>query len=492
MATLDALVALLERATGGLDEVIETHAAVIGLAGDYAYKLKKPVSFSFLDFSTRDARRAALEHELALNQRTAPAIYLDVLPIGEDGRFNGDGETVEWALRMARFDNRQRLDRLLDRGLIDPVHIDELARAIARFQRDLPPFPESGGAAAIGEVINGNAIDLQRSVPTIFSAESARELNEATRSAFERLAPTLDLRRDTGWVRHCHGDLHSENVVVIDSLPVLFDCIEFNDEFAKIDLLYDIAFIVMDLDERGHREHAWRLLQTYLDWLPQDAGLGLLPLFLALRATIRAKLTAFVGESERANAYLTFASKSLEPTTPQLIAIGGLSGSGKTTSARAIAPSIGAAPGAFHLQSDVQRKALFGVEPNQKLGDEAYTGEVSARVFDHLCERASYLLKVGRSVIVDRVFDKPEQRCRIEHTAREAGVPFSGLWLETDVGRRVERVAQRRGDASDATEAVATTQENYDLGSVTWHRLDASRGIDETSTEIRSYLKAWP
>jgi len=489
VATLDELVALLERATGGLDDIIETHAAIVGLAGDYAYKLKKAVTFSFLDFSTLEARRDALEHELALNRRTAPSIYLDVVPLTADGRLDGRGETLDWVLRMVRFDNAQRLDRLLDGGRIDGQLIDDLARAIADFQRDLDPCRRAGGASAIDAIIAGNAVDLQRSVPSVLSAESVARIGAATRSAFERLARKLDQRRDAGWVRHCHGDMHSENVVVVDGRPMLFDCIEFNDDFARIDLLYDTAFLVMDLCERGHRQHAWRLLQTYLDWLPQDDGLPLLPLFLSLRATIRGKLTAFSGAAERANAYLDFALEALAPSPPRLIAVGGLSGSGKTTAARAIAPLIGTVPGAFHLQSDVQRKALFGATPHQRLGDEAYSGAVSARVFAMLCGRAADLLAAGRSVIVDRVFDRPAERAQIERTAREAGVPFLGFWLETDTDRRIERVEQRRGDASDATAAVATMQSDYDLGEITWHRLDAGCAIEETRTAMLDRMR---
>ena len=448
-------------------ERIETHGAIILLSGSRAFKIKRPVHFSFMDFSTPAARCAALAHELELNRRTAPEIYRRLVSVAVDGTLDS-ARATEYALEMARFDNAGRLDRVLERGEVGESLLDNLAAQIADFHQALPPLAKPEQASAMAHIIQGNRQDLSQSVGTVFEPRMVEKLVAATREEFERTQEMLNARQS--WVRHCHGDLHSENIVIINGRPVLFDCIEFNDEFAQIDTLYDLAFLVMDLRERGYVDQSWRIMQSCFDLLPQDEGLALWPFFMSVRAAIRAKVEAFAGHVQKARRYLRFAQVSVQPGTPVMIAIGGLSGTGKTTLARALAPELDA----FHLRSDVQRKQLFGKVPLAKLPQEAYAPDVSEHVFRQLNERAKTLLGAGRCVIVDGVFAKCHQRLTVEQAAHELNVPFYGIWLETSLVERQHRVDLRDGDASDADAQVAQAQEAYELGKIDWRRTDAS------------------
>ena len=473
-------------------ERVETHAAIILLSGERAYKLKKPVAFSFLDFRELEARRAALEAELRLNRRTAPQIYEAVVPVVETPggiRIDGAGEPVEWLLVMRRFAEACRLDHVAERGELTAALIEGLARSIVAFHDALEPLPDAGGAAAMREVVDGNAADLRRSVPEIFRAGPVEALVEATAAEFERHAALLDQRRADGYVRHCHGDLHLENIVLSAGRPVLFDCIEFNDDFARIDLLYDLAFLVMDLVDRGFVAEATALLQAYGDRQEDDAGLALLPFFLSVRAAIRAKVEAFAGEPAKAGCYLALAARALRPATARLIAIGGRSGTGKSSVARALAPGLGAMPGAVLLRSDVIRKRLFGCEPTEKLPEAAYAEAVSAQVFEHLAERAETLLRAGRTVIADGVFGGPDKRARIERAAAAAGAPFKGFWLEAPEAVLEARVVVREGDASDADIAVVRAQSAMRTGPIDWVSIDASGSVEAVAGRIAVELE---
>ena len=463
------------------------------MSGDRAYKLKKPVCFSFLDFRTLAARRAALEAELRLNRRTAPDLYQAVVPATEaDGELNidGAGEPVEWLLVMARFPEACRLDHVAERGGLDAAVIEALARSITAFHDALEPLADAGGASAMREVVCGNVEDLRRSVPDIFPSDRVEALIAATDKALDGAADQLDYRRRAGLVRHCHGDLHLENIVLLDGGPVLFDCIEFNDAFAQIDLLYDIAFLLMDLLDRGYRVEALAFLQAYTDRVEDDAGLALLPLFLSLRAAVRAKVEAFAGECEPAMGYLDLASRALRPAPPRLIAIGGRSGTGKSSVARHVAPLIGAMPGALLLRSDVIRKRLFGCEPTDRLPEEAYADDVSERVFERLAERAETLLRAGRTVIADGVFGDPAKRERIAQAAEAAAVPFHGFWLKAPQAVLEERVSRRRNDASDSDLAVVRAQGAMAAGPVDWVSIAATDSVERVAERLLARLPA--
>jgi aminoglycoside phosphotransferase family enzyme/predicted kinase len=478
---------------------IDTHAAIVLLAGESAFKLKRPVRYSFLDFTTLARREAALRHELELNCRHAPELYDRVLPVtrGSAGlALDGEGEPVEWLLAMRRFPDEAQLDRVAAAGGLTDARTDALAETVARSHAGAPPRPDKGGSAAMREVAEGDRQDLEAAVPAVFAAEPVRALDRATMAVLDRHADLLDRRQAAGLVRHCHGDLHLANIVLLGDRPVLFDCIEFDDEFACIDILYDLAFLLMDLVEKRHRPAAARLLGGWLERTGDHAGLALLPLFLSLRAAIRAKVLGLAALREpQADGteplrYLDLAARFLAPTPPVLVAIGGASGTGKTTLARHLAPGLpGPAPGAVILRSDVIRKALFGRAATNRLPPEAYAPEVSARVFAAITERAATCLAASHSVITDAVYGHAEQRAAIAAVAAAHGVPFHGIWLEAPLPVKLDRVAGRTGDASDADAAVVRRQaETIDDCTVRWRRMAADRPAAKIASEV---LAAW-
>jgi uncharacterized protein len=484
-------------------EQVTTHAAIVFLVGERAYKMKRPVRYSFLDFSTRARRRRALEAELRLNRRTAPMLYRRLVRVtrSADGRhaLEGDGEPVEWLLEMARFDQDLLLDRIALRGALEAATIDALAEAIAAFHDQAEERPERGGHAGMRQVIEGNVEDLSSLAGAVLPGPAVAELNRRTRAELERNRDLLERRRRAGRVRHCHGDLHLGNIVLWDDRPVLFDCLEFDEALAATDTFYDLAFTLMDLCRRELRPLAQRLLTGYLDATWDDHGNALLPLFLSCRAAIRAKVQGFAAEGEddadarareirAARAYLDLAAGFLAPEPPRLVAVGGVSGTGKSTLARQLAPALGRAPGAVLLRSDVTRKKLCGVAPTERLGAGAYAGPVSARVYDSLAERAATILAAGHAAIVDAVFLDPEERARVERVATERGVRFDGIWLAADAAVLAQRVALRRGDASDATAAVVRRQLAVDPGAIAWHRVDSGGAPEEVAAAAAAAL----
>ncbi|WP_431858298.1 AAA family ATPase [Azospirillum sp.] len=468
-------------------ERIDTHAALVFLAGSRAYKLKRAVRLPYLDFSTPERRRAACEAELALNRRAAPDLYerVEAVVRRADGRLalGGAGEALDWVVVMRRFDSDQLFDRLADCGALTPDLMRRLAEAVAAFHDRAVRRPDGGGAAAMRAVVSGNLEEL-RHRPDLFPPERVARLAGRSEAALAQHAALLDARARGGLVRHCHGDLHLRNIVLHRGRPTLFDCIEFDESFAVIDVLYDLAFLLMDLDHRGLRPLGNAVFNRYLEATGDLEGLALLPLFLATRAAVRAKIDATAAAVQpdpasaralevEAAAYLEQAVAALEPPPPRLMAVGGLSGTGKTTLARGLAPDLGAAPGALILRSDALRKQLMQVDETVRLPADAYTPAATQRVYAELGRRAGVALAAGHAVLADAVYSRPEERAAIEAAARRAGVAFQGLWLEADLPARVGRVDARRGDASDATAAVVRAQQGYETGNVAWARLDA-------------------
>ena len=368
---------LADPATHGGQPVtrIDTHAASVFLAGDRALKIKRAVRFPFLDYSTLDKRKAACEAELAVNRPFAPAIYRRVVAITReaDGRLAlGDkGEPVEWAVEMARFDEKATLDHLADQGGIDDRLADALGRAVARAHDVVPVVKDAGFADVLAEIIRQNTIEL-REAPALFPGPQVEALDKATLEAFARVRPLLEARERGDQVARCHGDLHLGNIVLIDGAPVLFDAIEFDPKLATGDVFYDLAFLLMDLIERGLKPAANIVLNRYLTERGRDDdldALAALPLFLSVRAAIRAKVTAARAKGRQLHAkdraaaeqsardYFALSQALLAPVTPRCVAVGGLSGTGKSVLARALAPALPPAPGAVVLRSDIARKA---------------------------------------------------------------------------------------------------------------------------------------
>lgn len=461
---------------------IDTSAAVIFLAGERAIKLKRAVRYPYLDFSGVGQRKAVCEAELALNRRTAPDLYLGVEPVGrlDDGSLAlGRGDPVDWVVVMRRFPADCLFDAMARSHRLTPTLLRDLADGIATFH-DGAAIVAGPGAQRVRQVIAGNCASMEALPAGLLPAADCAQLHARSLAALATLAPLLDRRAAGGYVRYCHGDLHLANICLWNGRPTLFDCLEFDPELATSDVLYDLAFLLMDLWQRGLRAEASLLFNRYCDMQGEGEGLAALPLFLSMRAAVRAHVNASASRRQgdaaaceatlaQARAYLRAALDFLCFPAPRLVAIGGLSGSGKSTLAAALAPLVGAAPGARWLRTDVLRKRLAGVVPEERLPPEAYTRERGAAVYARLESEARAALAAGRVVIVDGVFAAPHEREAMRDLAADAGVPFTGLWLDAPPEVLMARVAARAAnaagrDASDADGAVVERQLGYTLG----------------------------
>ena len=477
-------------------ERIDTHASSVFLAGPFAYKVKRAVKYRFLDFSTLEKRRLACLNELRVDARAARQLYLEVLPVtaGENGAFQigGRREKVEWVLLMRRFEQNKLYDRMAEEDGLSLDSMGPLAEAIARFHDSADRLLNAKQSVApLNGILRDNDEAFAANLDVI-PKDAALEHPRLSRERIAALTPLLRSRGLGGYVRHCHGDLHLRNIVEIDGKPVLFDAIEFDDSLATIDVLYDLAFLLMDLGKRDLTAHANAVLNAYLDHEGSTAnliGLAALPLFLATRAAIRAKvelLRAKTGATGKAGAtrkearsYFDLACSFFAPILQHLIGIGGLSGSGKSAISRAIAPYIGPFPGAVHIRSDVERKRLFGIAPTEKLPEIAYAPEVSDEVYAICRKRAVMALAGGQAVIVDAVHARQEEREALSTLAAKAGVPFTGLWLEAPPEVMRKRVAARTRDLSDATPQVVNAQLSYEIGGQNFEVIDASLPFEQ-------------
>ena len=478
---------------------IDTHGAVVFLAGPDAYKVKRAVFFPFMDFSTLEKRRTACENEIRVNRLNAPDIYLETLPIRRTMsgfQFGGEtGDIVEWAVHSRRFDEEQTLDKVAARGALDLEIAAKLAESVSAAHERAPRRDLDTARRFHKWMID--TLDGLAAAP-IFAPADVEALRAGFVAAYDAAVPLMQTRETQGKVRRCHGDLHLRNIVLQNGAPILFDAIEFDDLLATIDILYDLAFLLMDFWQRGLHTHANLLFNRYL-WrapeLEQELeGLALLPLFLALRAAIRARVMAALSDlaagdhSVEARQFFHAAEGFLRPQSPRLVAVGGLSGTGKSTLAAALANGIGRAPGAVHLRSDIERKRLCGADEHEKLPQNAYRPELTAEVYARLAHLAEVALHAGQSVIVDAVHSKPEERDAMAALAARLRVPFTGLWLEAPVETLVARVEARRNDASDADEAVVRQQVARPLGTIDWVRLDAGQPIEALAASARRAL----
>ncbi|MGB0748191.1 MAG: AAA family ATPase [Magnetospiraceae bacterium] len=482
---------------------VETHISRIFLAGDKAWKIKKPMTFPFLDFSTLEKRKTFCEQEITLNRRTAPDLYIGLHAITRDASgtlaIDGNGETVEWAIEMARFDESTLFDKLAAADKLDRKLLEQLAAEIAVFHAVAEPVYQDGlgGAKGLKDVIDGNT-QMMRDFPQFLDDGKVTALQAASARALEAQAAILDQRQREGLVRRCHGDLHLRNICLVDGAPTVFDAIEFNDDFSCIDMLYDLAFLLMDLDFRGLADAANLIFNRYMDITGDINGIGALPLMMATRAGIRSKVGALTAAQfaekdagpvvAEARAYLDAAVHYLQESTPRLIAVGGLSGSGKSRLARSLAPIIGATPGALVLRTDAIRKRLMGVAPLDRLGSDGYAPTVTEKVYETLEQEAAQALALGRPVIADAVFARPDQRNRLRALAERQNLPFQGLWCAAAPEIMAERISSRKNNISDADTQVLQKQLALDLGPLDWAPIDTSGSREQTDAAAREVL----
>jgi aminoglycoside phosphotransferase family enzyme/predicted kinase len=492
---------LTDPATHPRVQRIDTHAASVFLEGERALKIKRAVHFPYLDYSTLAKRKAACDEEMKINRQFAPQIYRRVVPITQtnDGSLDidGDGTPVEFAIEMTRFDERQTFDRLAQAGPPDPHLVDAIADAIAASHLNAPLAPAEPWIESIPAFIEGNTTAFRAAA--CFPKSDVDDLRDASQSSFYRIRGLLEQRGRQGDVRRCHGDLHLANIVLIGGKPVLFDAIEFDPDIASVDVIYDLAFAMMDFIRYDRHAAANALLNRYLrkTSIENLDALAALPLFMSLRAAIRANvLLARLGRicrdqadvMQSARIYFELAQQLIHPPAPTLVAVGGLSGTGKSVLARALAPDVRPQPGAVVLRSDVLRKQLFQVSETDRLPERAYHPEITAKIYEILRQRAIRILSQGHSVVVDAVFARETERAAICDAARKLSIRFVGLFLVTDLATRLNRLGHREADASDATPEIAGLQEKYNTGAVDWAVIDASGTPRQTLKQCQTRI----
>ena len=476
---------------------ITTHCSHVFVYGERVLKLKRALRYAYLDFSTPEKRIADCERELAINRRLTPKLYLGFRCIARapDGalQLDGPGEVLDGLVEMRRFKDEDLFSRMVEEGRATPALVTRLAGVIAA-SHEKAEVASPGGADVFGRVLALNETALRASAPV--SLDRIEALCAGLRALLDRHGALLDARSARGCVRRCHGDLTLRNICLFEGEPALFDALEFDEGLATIDVLYDLAFPLMDLWRLGARDLANLLFNRYLDARDEGDGLPLLPLFMATRAVVRAHVAAALAQEapERlpeAQGYFELAEALLEPRRPLLVALGGFSGSGKSTLSAHLASALGPAPGARIHATDRIRKALHGMAATDRLPPEAYAPEVSARVYAREREACAATLRTGHGCIAEAVFDRAQDRAAIEAVAQAAGVPFAGFWLDAPVEVLAHRIAGRRGDPSDADEAVMRAQVARGNEGVGWTRLDAAQGVEALVGEVASRTAAF-
>lgn len=478
-------------------QVIETHISQVLLTGDYAYKIKKPMNFGFLDFSTLAQRKHFCEEELRLNKRLAEPLYLKVIPVTgtpQNPVLGGSGEAFEYVLQMRQFRQQDLFDRLQERGKLEPHYLTTLARQAAQFHENLAPVDASSPLGAPDAVYAAMQENFDQIRPLLSDSAQLAQLDNLqswARTTFERHQPLIAARHQQGLVRECHGDLHLANITLYNNQVTVFDCIEFNEPFRWIDVINDLAFLLMDLESRGERTKANLVLNTYLEYRDDFAALPLLPLYKAYRAMVRAKIALLTLGSPglpaaeqtrllaRYKSYAQLAEDYSAIPTRLLLTTSGLSASGKTCVSAAMSAELGL----IRLRSDVERKRLHGLGPldssGSATGADLYSDSATEDTYQRLAQLSETLLAQGYAVIVDAACLKRAERQRFANIAENQGVPFAILYCEASEEQRRIWIQNRRDDASEATEALLDEQ-------MTW--LEAI-GEDEASYTIRLHTE---
>lgn len=450
-------------------QLVETHISWIVLTGDFAYKVKKPVRFDFLDYSTLELRQRQCQREWEINRRYAPEIYLAVVPIREgEGQlvFDGSiGEIVDYAVQMRQFDQAALVDRQLAAGQIAATDMDALAAQLVRYHGDASRVyfsAESARDRAIQPALENFEYLLTHLA--VSSVGIVQQLREWTIKEASKLQTWFANRASQGWIRECHGDLHLNNLLRIDDQFLAFDAIEFNERLSQIDTMCEIAFLMMELHEHGYRSHAHRLINQYVEGMNDYDGLGGLRFYLVYRAMVRAKVdlirhTQTTGSprtelTEDGRRYVQYAQRVAAGAEPSLWITHGLSGSGKSTAAMRLVEERGL----FRVRTDVIRKQLLGISPNDTTPedrlDEAYSAELTARVYDRLADMCEQIISAGFSPIADGAFLQRGHREAFAKLAAGLSVPLRIVDCSASVDELQRRIAHRGPDPSDANLAV--------------------------------------
>ncbi|GMR21519.1 MAG: bifunctional aminoglycoside phosphotransferase/ATP-binding protein [Gammaproteobacteria bacterium] len=457
-------------------ELIETHISWVLLTGNFAYKIKKPVNFGFLDFSTLEKRHTFCEQELRLNRRLAAAIYLDVVSIsGSEDKpvISANGEGFEYAVKMVQFPQSSQLDHMLAAGELDAGHMDAIAHMVAGFHQAIQITDDSmdyGSKDTVYRPVEENFIQISEHFDTGPYADTLSTLRQWSRSEFVKLEPMFAQRKQNGFVRECHGDMHLRNLIWLDGRPMAFDCIEFNPALRWIDVISEVAFLVMDLQDRQQHLLANRFLNAYLEDTGDYAGLSVLPFYLCYRALVRAKVDVLYLEQKKfteeqrqqslaeLKSYLELASGYTQPPAPKLIIMRGVSASGKSSVSQTLVDVLGA----IRLRSDVERKRLFDItltdSASNGIDEGIYSPQASQQTYAKLAALAADVIRAGYSVIVDATFMQHEQRQPFQVLADHMGIPYIILETTAPAGVLRQRIVERRHDISDAGPAVLEHQ----------------------------------
>ncbi len=460
-------------------QVLETHISWVILTGDYAYKIKKPMDFGFLDFSSLERRKRFCEEELRLNRRLAANLYLEVLPITGSAaapELGGHGEAFEYAIRMRQFDQNDLFDVRQENSKLTPDLLTSLARQVADFHDKQPPVAAGkplGTPDAVYAAMQENFDQIRPMIDDEALLLQLDNLEQWARTTFERHSSLIAQRYDEGFVRECHGDLHLANITVYENEVTVFDCIEFSEPFRWIDVINDLAFLLMDLESRREPELANLVLNSYLEYRGDFDALPLLPMYKAYRAMVRAKIALFTmgnpslteadkeGLMQRYRDYAQLAEDYSTIPNPYLLATTGLSASGKSVVSSAMAAELGL----IRLRSDVERKRLFGLGPldqsKSPVGGNLYTEEANQHTYQRLADLAGELLAGGMPVIVDAACLKQAERDMLADVAESRGMPFALIHCEAPLESRREWIRKRAGDASEATEELLEEQETW-------------------------------
>jgi len=453
-------------------ELIETHISWVLLTGRYAYKIKKNIQFDFLDFSTLEKRNFYCKEELRFNSRFAPGLYLDVVPITgspQAPKVNGNGEIIEYAVRMKQFDGSQLLSHIADKGSLSSGMIDELAELTANFHHSARTDTDNdrfGTPQEIHHWFQGNFTNIR---PLIHHEKFLNQISELALWGDQTLlkhARLMELRKEQGFIRECHGDLHLGNITLINHKVTPFDGIEFNPGLYWIDVISEIAFVIMDLQQRGLNQLAYRFLNRYLSKNGDYAGIALLPYYLVYRALVRCKVALLRWQQHQntqdlreAQSYADLAEKYSKPAAPRLFITHGYSGSGKSTLSTQLAEHLGM----IQLRSDVERKRLIEI-PRSTTGNEvnqgSYTSENVQLVYFRLAELASLILDAGFTVLIDAAFLQASQRGLFAELASKKQVDFLILDFYAPEQALKQRISERQKSGNDASEATLAVLEH--------------------------------